>query len=328
MTPVPSGSEVDTVPLPQAESRTRALLRRLATNWARRARVKQPELDGETLFDASKDDFTPDLLPFQHHPAFVAAPDDMRTRILSCGWLAYNEKTVDIESKIVAPACHHIIAGDVAGLVDEVSKQIAAQTLVDEAYHELLVVNACRVTRERRGLQAVTMPETQLIVEMRRAQAQCHTRWQQILVQLATAIVSEVFISDYLNRLSRATTIQPFNRMTVSAHRHDELAHGSIFKGLARCLYGSLDRRARAFFAEVLPRPVHWFANVELDVWQAMLHQIGFPATDLVIRDCRSANEENLARIDYSDLIALAEELGLLDEQRGLDSFARAGLVD
>jgi hypothetical protein len=46
-----------------------------------------------------------------------------------------------------------------------------------------------------------------------------------------------------------------------------------------------------------------------------------------VIRDCCSANEENLARIDYADLIALAEELGLLEGQRGLDSFARASLV-
>jgi hypothetical protein len=58
-----------------------------------------------------------------------------------------------------------------------------------------------------------------------------------------------------------------------------------------------------------------------------MLRQIGFRAADTVIRDCRSANEENLARIDYSDLIALAEELGLLDVQRGLDSFAREGLA-
>src|SRR5262245_62281740 len=127
-------------PLLQAESQARALLQRLATTWGRRARVKQPELDGETLFDDSKDDFLPALLPFHDHPAFLAAPDDMRQQILSCGWLAYNEKTVDIESKIVAPACHHIIAGDVPGLHAGVSKQIAGQTLVDEAYHELLVL--------------------------------------------------------------------------------------------------------------------------------------------------------------------------------------------
>ena len=303
------------------------MLQRLANTWGRRARVKQPELDGETLFDDSKDDFIPALLPFQDHPAFLAAPERMRQQILSCGWLAYNEKTVDIEAKIVAPACHHIIAGDVPGLHDGVSKQIAVQTLVDEAYHELLVLHACQVTRAKRGLEAVTLPESQLIVKMRQEQAQCSARWQQVLVHLATAIVSEVFISDYLRLLSQEMTIQPFNRLTVEAHLRDELVHGSLFKGLAKCLYGSLSQHERAFFLEVLPKPVHWFANIELEVWQAMLQHIGFGATDTVIRDCRSANEENLTHIDYADLIALVEELDLLEGQRGLDSFARAGLM-
>jgi hypothetical protein len=58
-----------------------------------------------------------------------------------------------------------------------------------------------------------------------------------------------------------------------------------------------------------------------------MVQHIGFRATDTVIRDCRGANEENLARIDYADLMALAEEFGLLEEPRGIDSFAREGLV-
>src|SRR5262245_43870350 len=169
----------NSAPLRPAASQARALLQRLAHNWERRARVKQPELDSEMLFDASKDDFIPDLLPFQDHPAFLAAPDSMRKRILSCGWLAYNEKTVDIEAKIIAPACHHIIAGNVPGLHDGVSKQIAGQTLVDEAYHELLVLNACQVTRARRGLGAMLLPESQLIVKMRQAQAQCSASWQK-----------------------------------------------------------------------------------------------------------------------------------------------------
>src|SRR5262245_27442595 len=92
-------------------------------------------------------------------------------------------------------------------------------------------------------------------------------------------LVSEVFIGDYLNLLSHETTIQPFNRLTVRTPRHDELAHGSIFKALTGGLYGSLTRHEREFFVEVLPQPVRWFANVELDVWQAMLRQIGFRAT-------------------------------------------------
>jgi hypothetical protein len=58
-----------------------------------------------------------------------------------------------------------------------------------------------------------------------------------------------------------------------------------------------------------------------------MSQQIGFRATDTVIRDCRRANEENLARIDYSDVIALMEELGLLGVRRGVNTFAREGLL-
>src|SRR5262249_40146740 len=101
----------------------------------------------------------------------------------------------------------------------------------------------------------------------------------------------------------------------------------SIFKGLTKCLYGSLSQHERVFFIEVLPQPVHWFANSELEVWQAMLQHIGFSATETGIRDCRGANEANPARIDYADLLTLAEELDLLEESGGLDSFAKAGLV-
>ena len=70
--------EPNGAPLPQAESQARALLQRLAHSWGRRARVKQPELEGEMLFDDSRDDFIPDLLPFRDHSAFLAAPDGMR----------------------------------------------------------------------------------------------------------------------------------------------------------------------------------------------------------------------------------------------------------
>jgi P-aminobenzoate N-oxygenase AurF len=84
---LPRQREQNGTPLPPSASQARALLHRLANNWGRRACVKQPELEGETLFDASKDGFVPHLLPFRDHPAFLAAPEGMRTQILSCGWL-------------------------------------------------------------------------------------------------------------------------------------------------------------------------------------------------------------------------------------------------
>jgi len=68
----------------------------------------------------------------------------MKQKILSCGWLAYNEKTVEIESKIISPVCNHIIDREIPGLEDEASRQIASDTLIDEAYHIQLVVSAAK----------------------------------------------------------------------------------------------------------------------------------------------------------------------------------------
>jgi len=309
-------------------SYSRNLLQKMGGNWHKHAQVKQTLDDPELTFDPTKDDFRVDLLPFKSHPDFLAAPQWMQQKILSAGWIAYNEKTIDIESKVIAPACNHIIYRNVPGVEDGISQQIASETLVDEAYHVLLVINACRITRERRGLESLRLPQFNLVSKMEAEQDRYCQSWQKILIQVATSIVSEVFISDYLDLLSNDTTIQPFNRLTVATHKRDELAHSGIFKHLAKCIYNELTPEQKDFFVEVLPKPVLWFANGELNVWQAMLEQIGFAHTDRVIADCAAANEVNLLRIDYSELITLAEEMGILDSQRGVDSFAQAGLFN
>ncbi len=304
----------------------RALLGNLAASWSRRAQVRKPELD-TSLLDANKDDFIPDLLPFREHPLFESAPPEMQKAVLSCGWLAYNEKTVDIESKIINVACQHVIEHDVPGLEDGASRELASETLIDEAYHILLVCRANQITRQQRGLTHVTVPECKLIHKMRACQDAHRERWQRILIQLATAIVSEVFISDYLKLLSDETSIQPFNRLTVATHRRDELAHSHIFHNMAKCLYAALGAKERVFFAEVLPLPVRWFANRELDVWQTMLEHIRFPGAARLIRECREIGEDNFSALDCSDLVSLADELGMFQSQQAVDSFGREGLI-
>lgn len=113
---------------PQDISRCRALLQKMAENWHQRAQVAQVKHKVEQLnqpqwrFDPNKDDFRIDLLPFKHHPDFQQAPVEVKQKILSCGWLAYNEKTVEIESKIISPACNHIIYQEVPGVEDGISQ--------------------------------------------------------------------------------------------------------------------------------------------------------------------------------------------------------------
>lgn len=315
-------------------SHCRALLQKMANNWHQRAQVAQVKQKVEKLnrpewsFDESRDDFRVDLLPFKNHPHFQQAPIEVKKKILSCGWLAYNEKTVEIESKIISPACNYIIDREVPGVEDGISQQIASDTLVDEAYHVQLVVTACRVTREQRNLKELRLPSFALTTNMYKEQSYHSEPWQKMLIQLATAIVSEVFISDYLDLLADDKEIQPLNQIIVSTHQRDEKAHGSIFKLLTKCIYSQLNQKQKEFFIDVLPKPVRWFANTELNVWKSMLQQIGFSHAESVINDCIASNKVNLMSMDYTELISLAEEVGILDSALGIDSFSREGILN
>ncbi|NEZ58587.1 diiron oxygenase [Leptolyngbyaceae cyanobacterium CCMR0081] len=315
-------------------SHSRMLLEKMAHNWHLRSQVSQVkkkvayESSSEMAFNPNREDFRLDLLPFKDHPDFLAAPSEIRQKVLSCGWIAYNEKTIDIESKVIAPACNHILYREVPGVDDETSQLIASDTLVDEAYHIQLVVHACNITREHRQLQHLKLPSFTLVRKMTQEKERYSEPWKKLLVQMATAIVSEVFVSDYLSLLAYDKEIQPLNQLTVYTHLRDEKAHHSIFLELAKCMYANLSLEQQMFFSQILPKPVRWFADAELDVWGAMLQQINFPNARTIIQDTATNADVDLLRIDYSDVIQLAKELGVLDSVAGADSFAQAGLCD
>jgi hypothetical protein len=191
-------------------------IERLTDSWSSRANVRKTLPDLTLDYDLDKPDFLTELLPFHDHPLYQSAPEPYKQAALSCGWLAYNEKTVAIESKIVSPACMHLIDGDVAGFRADRHRAAVSQALVDESYHILLVVQANGVTRWRRKLHELTIPSFELVANMRRHQEKHPERWKKILIQLATAVVSEVLVSDYLRLLADAPGIQ---RTTATTFR-------------------------------------------------------------------------------------------------------------
>lgn len=283
---------------------------RLTETWPLRAGVKRDAPDPAKLYVPDAPDFLEALLPFREHPRYRAASTDWRQRILTCGWIAYNEKTVAIESHVIVPACRHVIDGDVAGFDDESCRQALAQIFVDEAFHVLLTLDAARVARTRRGLRDVRVPPPRVVTRMLTAEREAAHAWQRPLIRVLCAIVSEVSISDYLALLATAPDIQPFNRIATDVHRKDEAAHAVLFKALARAMYRGLPPVQQTFVREFLPAPVAWFADFELEVWRAMLRQVGFPGADLMIDECQAAADLDLTRRDYSALTDLAAELG------------------
>jgi hypothetical protein len=290
--------------------RAHARIERLADGWPGRACVRKGASESAVEFDPDRPDFLTDLLPFHAHPAYQRAPEEMKRAALSCGWIAYNEKTVAIESKIVSPACMHLIDADLPAFPRDRHRAAVAQALTDEAFHVLLVVRATGVTRQQRRLQHLTLPQFELVTRMQRDQDGCGEQWKRTLIQLATAVVSEVLVSEYLSRLSHAADIQPLHRITTEIHRRDELAHSGLFQSLGAVIYHGLSGPEREFFVEALARPAAWFASPELDVWEAMLGQIGFPGAAGMIADCR---EEPTAgtRLDVTALDTLLAGLGV-----------------
>jgi hypothetical protein len=239
----------------------------------------------------------------------------------------YNAKTVQIETEIVNPICLSILQREMPGLHGSEAQLAVCETMVDEVYHVHLVEQASRLSRSRRHLDRIAIPRFSLVQHMQRRQADFSESWQRRMVQFATAVVSETFISDYLHLLSDSEDIQPFNRMTVAAHRHDELAHSPLFQSLAQLFTAELTENERATFADLLPEPVVWFADRELDTWSVVLQQLGFPHAVAMIQECRSLGASDLKSLDYSGIISLAQEIGIMDSAVHRDSFARQGLI-
>jgi hypothetical protein len=287
------------------------VLRVISASWPARAAVKKSDLDVDSSFDEQKPDFLSRLLPFHDHPGYVGAPEELKRKVLSCGWLAYNEKTIEIETKIISPACMQIVDRKLPGVDHEICRETISQAFVDEAYHTLMLVNACRVTRARRRLQSLRLPEFNLVVKMKQAQESCVEEWRKTLIQVVAAIVSEVSISDYLSLLSDATDIQPMNKIVTDVHRRDESAHSGLFRSIGAMVFAGLSPGEKELFIALLPKTAHWFADLELDVWRAMLKQIAFPKADEMIDECREKQEADPSRRDFSGLAQMAESFGV-----------------
>lgn len=309
------GSRADSLESPEERSAVKVVsnqLQRLSIGWTKRAGVMKYDSTEKELpdFDLTCDDFLEELLPFHHHPIYQHASNELKQRVLTYAWILYNQKTIAIETDVVSPACTSIINDEVPGLKDRHSKLLAAESMTDEAFHTLLVTQAIEITKENRDIH-VTTPSFSLIRNLKKAQDNYEEPWKKMLILVATAIVSEIFISDYLKLLSESEHVQPINRITVTAHRLDELNHSKIFKLFAKQLYLALTHEQKIFFAEILPKPIYWFADKELDTWDRILQEISFPGAEEMISDCREEQNYHLEYIDYTGLEALAEELGI-----------------
>ncbi|MEM8721514.1 MAG: diiron oxygenase [Cyanobacteria bacterium P01_G01_bin.39] len=165
---------------------SKKILHTLSENWSSRAQVKKEEI-ANNVFLLEKEDFLADLLPFNEHPLFITARETDKRNILSCGYLAYNNKTLEIESSLIAPACFEVLHEVFPGVDSEFCKRSMSEALVDETFHILITIRASQITKEHRKLEQLNVPKSNLIPNIRKLQSRYPEPWQKSTILLATA---------------------------------------------------------------------------------------------------------------------------------------------
>ena len=72
---------------------------------------KRGEPDIDALFDADRPER---IVSFRDHPTWHGLPDELRSRLLSWAWIAYNRHTVLAEQRVANPAFALVMAGEVS----------------------------------------------------------------------------------------------------------------------------------------------------------------------------------------------------------------------
>ncbi len=304
----------------------RDVLRGSSQSWLRRAQVKVGGVEERLRFQQEAPDFPEALLPFHSHPAYRALPALERARILTCGWVAYNAKTVVVETEIVTPVCTGLLRGDLPGVDDPWARRAVAEALVDEAYHTYLAVAVTNLSKEARGLEP-PLAEFELARNVRAFDNRAGSKRTAALSRLAVATVSELLISNYLLSLSRDQSIQPIHRESVASHLQDELSHGSIFAELAQRVCRHLDAHELDAFSRQLALSAVWFSHNEWRVWSSILDYLRVPARrDLVAYAREAAAAGCVNPGNYAKLTEFAKRSGLAERPTTREAFESVGI--
>lgn len=232
------------------------MLERLSTLWHARAAVNSdmPNYD-ELTFDPEKEDFSESLLPFRSHPAWLEAPDELKSACLSYAWVIYNLKTIYIECDIVTPACEDIIKTPPLASKNSITLQdVMSQTLLDEALHTRMSLRACHYIYRMRGIPFLDFSDFNLVQWRNAALSRCTAEWERRLTRFGIACASETLITDYLKTMAEDSSIQSICHEVTRTHAAEEWAHSSVFSFAASDIVHGLSRSELRLFPTSYPQ--------------------------------------------------------------------------
>ncbi len=289
---------------------------KLSNHWRKRAVVNN---GGDPSFNIAleedREDFLLELLPFHNTPQWRAADPKMQRDVLSYAWVLYNHKTVYVESELITPVCEDLLKGRYPISSAFKTQEIIAQAMVDEAVHTQMSINAGNAVLTFRNLPS---PEYHRFFMTSRRDfllSQQSDPHRKRLVALGIACASETLVTDYLDKIATADTIQPLCRQVTAAHANDELAHSSVFTIVLENVIHHLSEEEKQLVVRSIFESVAMFANKELDVWHSVLKQIGFPDFEAMLND---SNEEPDTTVYTNGVSNLLERTGLTRYQEAI----------
>ncbi|KJH73787.1 MULTISPECIES: diiron oxygenase [unclassified Pseudomonas] len=288
------------------------LIVRLNQAWTKRATVCAPDKwQAGEAFDPARPDYPECMVPFFQHPKFQALSDELKSSVLTWGWIGYNLRTVTAEEHVVNPALS-VIANQYLGQHDWHFREAMQQTLIDEHYHTLMHLRAIERTRVDRALdQTLDLPPSVTYLRLLALREALPEQWQRDLASITFAVVAEISVNAYLDLLADDQSIQPQNRRVAELHNRDEYAHSKVLAEVAKVMYGNMQPPQREFFARTLSVALSAFVAQDYSMWEAILTQLGVEDAALIIADTRESNRNATIMRDYSGLQRLAEDLGI-----------------
>ncbi|MDH6142618.1 MULTISPECIES: diiron oxygenase [Kitasatospora] len=308
-----------------------AVMRRLATNWHRRAVVKKPEPELNDLFEKDRPDFPLFMTPLHGHPVLDALEDETIQKMLFFAGLAFHKFTIEIESEIVAPAFAGVLSGRFPVVGGRQAQTAIVQATVDEQYHSLLHLNAARVMQDNRRpwtLDSRALPLSDFVARHHVLRTQADHEWQRDLIQLAFSTVVEVAIGGYLELAAKDKDIQPVNSATAAIHWRDEECHGSIAAEFATGVFESLDADRQRYFMAMMVEAARQFSEKDFTLWHAIADLVDAPRAHDALKEAYEQPGSRILRRDYRPLAKLwagMDESSPLDLGWAVESLAGAG---
>jgi len=291
------------------------LVVRLNQAWTRRATVCSPEKTSvEEVFDPARPDYPQQMVPFFHHPTFQALSDELKSSVVTWGWIGYNLRTVTAEEHVVNPALS-VIANQYLGKDNWHFREAMQQTLIDEHYHTLMHLRAIERTKLERAIdQELDLPPSVTYLRLQALRETLAEPWQKDLAAITFAVVAEISVNAYLDLLADDQSIQPQNRRVAELHNRDEYAHSKVLAEVAKVMYAHMTPVQQAFFARTLSVALSAFVAQDYSMWEAILTQLGVEEAAQIIADTRESSKNATIMRDYSGLHKLAHDLGISEQ--------------